>query len=432
MTFCDECGAANDEVATTCVACQSSLKASSPAPAVSIAGKAGPQQIRQQMVHQIGTHGPLAQGAQINHYKILEQIGEGGFGIVYRAKDLWPPAREVALKQIPLARLSSREMIQATDSYNRETTLQPWLKHRGVPRVYEHFTDAENWYLVMDYIKGETLEETLKQLSAGKLPLHEALETGAQLCDVLNYLHRQEVIFRDVKPANIMRTAQGRVYLIDFGIARRYDRRKARDTTPLGSPGYAAPEQYGTAQSSPRTDIYGLGATLLTLTTGKDLTECTVAEALDNSDLPAELTTLLGAMLEQAPEQRPATMRAVQRRLWRIHDHLPGQWPRTLLTVALFALWGSLGHLCYLLLALLYTRELADSITFHTSYASSAALSIAVPCLTALLPLEVLSLLFIGGVLLRRPGKFWRGLGLILGVLLSLLLLIKFHVWSLI
>ncbi len=432
MTFCDECGAANYDTATTCVACQSPLKTALPAPIIHTSVSVNANTRQQQVMLQVSSQVPLLPGAQVNHYKIQEQIGEGGFGIVYRAKDIWPPTREVALKQIPLARLSPREMIQATDSYNRETTLQPWLKHKGVPRVYEHFTDAENWYLVMDYIEGETLEETLKHLPAGKLSLRETLEIGAQLCEVLNYLHRQEVIFRDVKPANIMRTVRGRVYLIDFGIARRYDRRKAKDTTPLGSPGYAAPEQYGTAQSSPRTDIYGLGATLLTLATGKDLADCTLSEALAEADLPPQLTSLLGAMLAQQPEQRPETMRLVQRRLWRIHSRLPGQWLRNTLTFALFLLWGGIFPLCYLLLTFIYSRELVSSIANHTSYIGSGALSVALPCLTVFQPLVALVLLLIGANMLRRPSKMWRGLGLMLGVLLSLFLVLLFQAWRLV
>ena len=428
VIFCDECGAANTTQATICLICQSPLNFSSPPPAVSKSIKANSQR---QVMLQVQAEIPLRQGARVNHYEILEQIGEGGFGIVYRVKDLWPPTRVVVLKQISLARLSAREMIQATDSYNRETTLQPWLRHKGVPRVYEHFTDAENWYLVMEYIKGETLEETLKRVPGGKLSLRETLEIGVQLCAVLEYLHREGVIFRDVKPANIMRTPQGRVSLIDFGIARRFDRNKAKDTTPLGSPGYAAPEQYGTAQSSHRTDIYGLGATLLTLATGKDLAECTISEALSSAEIPSELADLLNEMLAQAPERRPATMQIVQKRLWRIHDHLPGEWLRNTLIAGLYLFWGALFPLCYTLLVWLYTGEIARSIVQHAPSAISGALSVAVPCLTILLPFESLCLMFIGGMMLTRPGKQWRGLGLILGVLLSLFLFVTFHAWPL-
>src|SRR5579859_5273727 len=113
--------------------------------------------------------------------------------------------RQVAIKQINLASLSSRQIIDATDSYNREVTLLSRLSHPNLPRIYDHFTDPEHWYLVMDFIEGETLEEYLNRV--GHLSVKETLNIGIQLANVLGYLHSQEppVIFRDVKPGNIMR-----------------------------------------------------------------------------------------------------------------------------------------------------------------------------------------------------------------------------------
>ncbi len=124
----------------------------------------------------------------------------------------------------------------------------------------------------MQYIEGETLEDYLKRANGGRLPLRQVRAIGVQLSNVLSYLHAQTppIIFRDVKPTNIMRTRWGRLYLIDFGIARHFNPDKKRDTSPLGSPGYAAPEQYGRAQSTTKTDIYGLGVTLQSLLTGRE------------------------------------------------------------------------------------------------------------------------------------------------------------------
>ena len=205
-------------------------------------------------------------------YRILGKIGEGGFGVVYKARDTKRKRRLVAIKQIDLATLSPRQIIEATDSYNREVTILSQLQHRNLPRVYEHFTDPTHWYLVMQYIEGETLEDYLKRAKGGQLSMKEVCAIGVQLASMLAFLHslKPPVIFRDVKPANIMRTRFGRLYLIDFGIARRFTLDKTRDTGPLGSPGYAAPEQYGRAQSTEQTDIYGLGATLQTLLTGRE------------------------------------------------------------------------------------------------------------------------------------------------------------------
>jgi len=110
----------------------------------------------------------------------------------------------------------------------------------------------------MDFIKGKTVEEHLKNAPGGGLSLKQVLNIGMQICDVLQYLHMQKppIIFRDVKPANLMWGDNGRIYLIDFGIARRFVPGQARDTGPLGSPGYAAPEQYGVVQTTPYTDIW--------------------------------------------------------------------------------------------------------------------------------------------------------------------------------
>src|SRR5207245_3375579 len=114
------------------------------------------------------------------------------------------------------------------------------------------------------------------------LPREEVIDIGIQLCTVLDYLHTREpsIIFRDLKPANIMRTANGHLYLIDFGIARHFKPGQSRDTMALGSPGYAAPEQYGRAQTTPRADLYSLGVMLQQLLTWNNPTQPLVDLAL--------------------------------------------------------------------------------------------------------------------------------------------------------
>ncbi|HEV2583833.1 MAG TPA: serine/threonine-protein kinase [Ktedonobacteraceae bacterium] len=264
--------------------------------------------------------GPLKAGSLLaGRYHILDKIGEGGFGLVYKARDTRYRSRLVAIKEIDLGTLSSRQIIEATDSYNREVTLLSRLEHRNLPRVYDHFTDPTHWYLVLQYIKGETLEDYLKRIPGGLLPLKEVCKIGLQLSSVFGFLHvhKPPIIFRDVKPANIMRTSRGRLYLIDFGIARRYNPQKSRDTGPLGSPGYAAPEQYGRAQSTEQTDIYGLGATLHTLLTGKepyeDEQDTSPAQPQDRSD--QEFQQLLDKMQAIDPADRPRSIGDVRNQL---------------------------------------------------------------------------------------------------------------------
>jgi serine/threonine protein kinase len=263
---------------------------------------------------------PLDAGSLLaDRYRILAKVGEGGFGVVYKARDIKRRHRLVAIKQIDLSGLSPRQIIEATDSYNREVSMLSRLSHRNLPRIYDHFTDPTHWYVVMQYIEGETLEDSLKRAKGGRLLLKQVRAIGVQLSNVLSYLHAQtpSIIFRDVKPANIMRTRRGRLYLIDFGIARRFNPDKKRDTGALGSPGYAAPEQYGRAQSTEKTDIYGLGVTLEHLLTGKEPLDAASATPLKGQPHPAsqQLQQLLAEMQSTDSFWRPHNMWDVKKRL---------------------------------------------------------------------------------------------------------------------
>lgn len=318
--FCDECGAANAENATICMACQRPLPALKDTAAVSAPAAVAPVKISSAAPLEVLAGSPVSTGSLepgtllAGRYCILKEIGQGGFGSVYQARDLQKRGRMVAVKQINLNTLKPQEMIEATDSFNREVTLLSSLKHPYLPKFYAHFTDASHWYLVMEYIRGRTLEDYLKRSRRGYLSLNRVMDIGHALADVLAYLHEQRpaVIFRDVKPANIMLTRTGRVYLIDFGIARRFSPAKNKDTGPLGSPGYAAPEQYGRAQTDQRTDMYGLGATLQTLITGRDPLELRLGQlSLRPKPLSAEVQRLLASLLETDPTKRPPDMMTV-------------------------------------------------------------------------------------------------------------------------
>src|SRR5258708_4191567 len=207
-------------------------------------------------------------------YRLGATLGAGGFSSVYRAWDTRESGREVAIKQINLQGLSAEETIEATNTFNREVTLLSALSHPQVPRIYDHFSDQDHWYLILEYIAGQTLESFLatRRAQGNPLQLAEILAIAEQLCTVLEHLHSHQpsIIFRDLKPSNIIRTPSGKLCLIDFGIARRFTPGQSRDTQPLGSPGYAAPEQYGRAQTTPQPDIYSLGALLHFLLSGLD------------------------------------------------------------------------------------------------------------------------------------------------------------------
>lgn len=312
-SFCDACGAALADSIEICPNCGKVQQ--TPAAQPSIQPKALPV-------------GFLLK----KRYRIIKQIGAGGFGLVYQAEDTHLFATRlratslVAIKQITLATLSAQQMIEVTASYNREIMLLPSLQHSNIPSLYDHFTDPEHWYIVLEYVAGQTLEEILASAPEGHLSVERTLRIGMELCTVLDYLHTQTppIIFRDVKPANVMFTRHGKVYLIDFGIARRYRDGQRRDTVPLGSPGYAAPEQYGKAQTTRQTDIYGLGATLQTLLTGKEPWEIRSPGMLPDLSIPIELRIelqkLLAKMLEPDLDHRPVRIITVRESLKNIHD----------------------------------------------------------------------------------------------------------------
>ena len=208
-----------------------------------------------------------------SRYTILKTLGRGGMGAVYLAQDIRLANRPVAVKEmIPDPSASPAEQAQAQQQFQWEASTLASLNHPNLPRVSDNFTQGGKHYLVMDYVDGETLEAVLNR-TPGFFLESQVLNWATQLCDVLTYLHSRQppVIFRDLKPGNIMVDRSGTVKLIDFGIARLFDPRKRTDTLRMGTMGYAPPEQYaGKGQTDARSDIYSLGATLHHLLTKRD------------------------------------------------------------------------------------------------------------------------------------------------------------------
>lgn len=341
VQFCDECGLANDPDARQCSACHhplnqatSSASASSPAPIApvtitpppvlevtpgSLFTSSGQHSLVESLLPYgtVNPSGDFLPGTLLaRRYKIEQEIGRGGFSVVYRAVDLNAHHREVAIKRIQLSALNSRQIIDATETFNRELTMLARFKSmNGVPAFYEHLTDAENWYLIMQYIPGQTLEEYLQKKPGGYIIEEEAVALGMGIAHLMQTLHdaNPPVIFRDLKPSNIMLTSQREFFLIDFGIARNYAPGKKKDTTPLGSPGFAPAEQYGRAQTDQRSDIYSLGATLQTLITGRDPLELRAGEESRNpKPMSRAMRKVLDSMLAPNPGERPWNMHRVQ------------------------------------------------------------------------------------------------------------------------
>jgi serine/threonine protein kinase len=187
-------------------------------------------------------------------YELLEPISEGAMGAVFRAR---AGEREVAVKRLLNLGQAARFEIEAR--------LLSGLRHPGVVRVIDHFSDAGDSYLVMELVRGPDLAQALRERGAPGLPLGEVLEIARQAADALEYVHKQQVVHRDVKPQNLI-AGESRTVLVDFGVARQIG--DDAGTRGVGTPHYMAPEVMVGEGVSPRSDIYGLAATLWTLLAG--------------------------------------------------------------------------------------------------------------------------------------------------------------------
>jgi eukaryotic-like serine/threonine-protein kinase len=270
-----------------------------------------------------------------NRYRIVDKLGTGGSGSVYKASDTQHANKLVAIKEICLSGLSPQALIEATNAFYREADLLSQLNHSNLPHLYERYFNDQQWYLVLDFIDGETLEDYQSKKANQRLVIDEVFKIGLQLCTVLEYLHAHQppIVFRDLKPSNIILTPERKVYLIDFGIARFFKPGQSKDTMALGSLGYAAPEQYGKAQTTPRADIYALGAVMHQMLTGKDPSEAPLyfstlngTHSSNHSD-PGALTSsmvdimmnnlgiLINSMVERDITKRPPSATHVKQEL---------------------------------------------------------------------------------------------------------------------
>lgn len=244
-------------------------------------------------------------------YKIVDILGKGGMGAVYKALDIRLKYTPVAIKEISLETIKNESIEKVIENFENEAEVLLSLRHNSIPRVMDFFClDNNKCYIVMDLIEGETLEQVVKR--RGEIPESEVREWLSQLTDVLSYLHNKDpkIIFRDLKPSNIMLTKDNEIKLIDFGIARTFKYDKNRDTEYYVSQGFSAPEQYGIGQSDERTDIYSLGVTLYTLLIGrrpkiKDFKFINLKDLVDISD---ELNTAIMKAIEFRPENRPQSI----------------------------------------------------------------------------------------------------------------------------
>ncbi len=240
-----------------------------------------------------------------NRYRILEILGQGGMGSIYRAVDD-NLGVEVAVK----------ENLFTTDEYarqfRREATILAGLRHPNLPRVSDHFVvDGQGQYLVMDYIEGEDLRERMDRI--GVIPEAEALIIGVAICDALAYMHTQNppILHRDIKPGNVKIAPNGKIFLVDFGLAKvAFTGQRTTTGARAMTPGYSPPEQYGGARTDHRSDIYSLAATLYASMAGvvpEDSLARTMAqdELTPLRDRNPEVTRRFSKIIERALEVHP-------------------------------------------------------------------------------------------------------------------------------
>ena len=200
-------------------------------------------------------------------YEILKEIGRGGMSVVYLANDTHLN-RNWAVKEVRKKGNGKNDEI-VVNSLLAEANMVKRLDHPALPRIVDIIDNGTTIYIVMDFIEGESLDKILNEY--GAQPEDKVIEWAMQICDVFSYLHSQKppIIYRDMKPANLMLKPNGNISIIDFGIAREYKEQNLADTTVLGTKGYAPPEQYS-GQTDPRSDIFALGMTMHHLLTGVD------------------------------------------------------------------------------------------------------------------------------------------------------------------
>ncbi len=238
-------------------------------------------------------------------YKILKVLGRGGMGTVYLAENV-KLGTQWAIKEIS----------KKTD-FRHGITVEPdilkKLNHPLLPRIFDVLEDEESFYIIVDFIEGVSLDRELERL--GRFPEETVVRWSKQICEVLTYLHNMSpnpIIYRDMKPSNIMLSKDGSIRLIDFGIAREYKKHADNDTVYIGTRGYAAPEQYGSGQTNIMTDIYSLGITLHHLLTGKNPNDAPFEikpVRYYDKDLSSDIESIILKCTKQDPSERYQSVR---------------------------------------------------------------------------------------------------------------------------
>ncbi|MBY0360156.1 MAG: serine/threonine protein kinase [Candidatus Obscuribacterales bacterium] len=255
-----------------------------------------------------------------DRYNFVQPIGEGGMGSVYYAEDRSKDNRPCVVKQIKTASKSLAEQAEMTKVFIREAEFLAKLNHRGIVKFIDDHFSEEGMFLVMEHVPGDNLDVVVRK--EGTLTSDAVVRIAIQCCDVLDYLHAFEpaIIYRDLKPSNLILRPDGLVVFVDFGIARDFE--PQGPATRVITSGYSPPEQYF-GKPEPRGDLYSLGATMFHLLTGKrprPLNACN-PRSVNEYVLPS-LSDLVLRLTSHEVDKRPASARAVQTELFYIYKEM--------------------------------------------------------------------------------------------------------------
>jgi len=254
-------------------------------------------------------------------YKFRQPLGQGGMGVIYLAEDRHRDGTLCVVKQLILKENEGADYLEAVRLFKREAAMLSKLDHPGIVHMFDfHVTDDGKYFLVMDYVPGKNLDTVIK--SYGPFSSEATTEIGIQCCEILEYVHdcTPPIIYRDLKPSNLMLTPDGQIVFIDFGIAR--DFAPKTEATRVVTTGYSPPEQYF-GRPETRSDLYALGATLGELLTGqRPKALSTSAPKQINQSVLSSLDDLIQRLTSHSPENRPASARIVRYELYRIYNEI--------------------------------------------------------------------------------------------------------------
>lgn len=260
-----------------------------------------------------------------DRYTVQEMLAQGGMSTIYRVTDRNLPG-QWAVKQMAPLQARPEDLASIRAQFRQEAEILTRLRHPGIPRVIDFFSEDSVDYLVEELVPGDTLEHRIDTVRV--FTEYESTRVALALLDILEYLHANKIVYRDMKPGNVMVGPDGRVVLVDFGIARLFTPGKSADTVIVGTPGFASPEHYGRGQTDERSDIYSLGATLHQMLTGHDPADSPFSFESPAKAMPglsAGISDLVMKALDLKPDRRFQSAAAMREALLSTRKNPPAR-----------------------------------------------------------------------------------------------------------